>query len=188
MSRSEFERWYWLVSELHGFCEALGISKSGSKAELRTRVAAALDGNVLPKPRKRTSPKEKWREVTLTRETPITESISFGPAVRGYFKQEIGPKFICHSDFMNWMRSNPDANFGDAITAWQMMEERKLDADFRREIASCNNYLQYLRDFRDANPRLTLDQAKLCWDEKKVRPATNGFVIYEPSDLRFLEP
>lgn len=187
MSRAEFERWYWPVSELQSLCSTLGVSKAGSKAELRARAAAALAGETLPAPRRKKR-KTKWSAIRLTRETVITEDISFGPAVRGFFKQEIGPSFVCHSDFMDWMRQNSGATFDDAIAAWHMLDERKLDPDFRREIASCNNYLQYLRDIRDAHPELSLDQAKQCWDAKKIRPAMNGFVIYEPGDLCFLDP
>ncbi|MEL6829372.1 MAG: DUF6434 domain-containing protein [Pseudomonadota bacterium] len=188
MSSDTFARWYWPVAELHAFCDALHISKAGRKSELRARVTAALAGEDVPVAPKRASSKTNWSTVSLTRETLITEDMSFGPNVRGFFKQEIGRKFVCHSDFMDWIRENAGATFADAIVAWQMMEDRKRDPDFRREIASCNNYLQYLRDLRDAHPELTLDQAKECWDAKKMRPARDGFVVYERSDLEFLDP
>ena len=87
---------------------------------------------------------------------------------------------------MDWVRQNVGATLADAVTAWQLLESRKKDPAFRREIASCNNFLQYLRDIRDANETMTLEQAKRCWDAKKVRPALNGYVRYEATDLRFL--
>ena len=87
---------------------------------------------------------------------------------------------------MAWVKANAGSTLQDAVDAWYVLEARKLDPEFRREIASCNNYLQYLRDIRDDQPDMRLEQAKRCWDEKKVRPAKDGFVIYEPLDLRFL--
>ncbi|MEM1410576.1 MAG: DUF6434 domain-containing protein, partial [Pseudomonadota bacterium] len=178
-SRAEFERWYWPVSELEAFCERLGLAKGGRKADLRERVAAALAGEALPAPKRNARSQAKgfnWSKEALTRSSIITESISFGPNVRGFFKREIGAAFVCHSDFMDWVKSNPGSTLGDAIDAWHMLEQRKDDPAFRREIAACNNYLRYLRAIRDAHPELTLEDAKRCWDEKKLRPAQDGFV------------
>ncbi len=188
MSRQEFERWYWPVADLVTFSEHLGLSKSGRKAELRERVALRLGGEEVPAlmfPQKIKADKFNWGKAELSRCTVISASISFGPNVRGFFKREIGKTFVCHSDFMDWVRENTGATLGDAIEAWHLLEARKEDSEFRREIATCNNYLQYLRDIRDAHPDMTLTEAKACWDHKKVRPATDGRVIYEPSDLRF---
>ncbi|MEL6946387.1 MAG: hypothetical protein AAFO73_01970 [Pseudomonadota bacterium] len=74
----------------------------------------------------------------------------------------------------------------DAAEAWLMLEARKDDPAFRREIAACNNYLQYLRDARDAVPDLTLDEAKACWDIKKLRPAQDGIVVFETVDVALI--
>ena len=101
-------------------------------------------------------------------------------------KAQIGKSFVCHSDFMTWVKSNEGATLGDAVEAWYVLENRKLAPSFRREIASCNNYLRYLRDIRDHHPDLSLHDAIACWDQKKIRPAVDGFVIYEPSDLTYL--
>ena len=187
LSAAEFDRWYWPVDALKSFCDGLGIPATGTKAILRDRVAAALAGAPPPKaPRRSGTSSFNWAKADLTADTVITDSISFGPNVRGYFKQVIGPKFSCHADFMDWMRGNAGATLADAEQAWHMLEARKDDPTFRREIATCNNYLQYLRDARDAHPDLTLDQAKSCWDAKKVRPAPGGYVRFEDSDRTVL--
>ncbi|MEX0369328.1 MAG: DUF6434 domain-containing protein [Tateyamaria sp.] len=186
MPPEEFDRWYWPVDALKSFCNALDVPPSGTKAVLRARVLAALSGAPLPQPKKRNGGGFDWSKTPLTPETIITETVSFGPNVRGYFKSAIGPKFACHSDFMNWVRANAGGTLKDAEEAWHTLEARKDDPTFRREIATCNNYLQYLRDARDQNPDLTLDQAKTCWDAKKVQPAPGGYVTFETADLKAL--
>lgn len=185
-SREEFERWYWPVDALREFCTRLNVPSSGNKKELRERVALALDGGRRKAKRSRIQTSGQWSNMSLSMKTTITADISFGPNLRSFFKTKIGKKFVCHSDFMDWVRSNTGSTLGDAVQAWQVLEEKKRDPAFRREIAESNNFLQYLRDIRDANPGLTLEQAKECWDAKKIRPAIRGRVVYESMDLRFL--
>ncbi|MEM8750374.1 MAG: DUF6434 domain-containing protein [Pseudomonadota bacterium] len=190
MTAQEFGIWYWPVSLLREICEGLNIPAAGNKADLRKRIEFALDNPnaALPKVEKH-GPRSrfKWSSEELSRDSIITDNVSFGPNVRNFFKREIGKRFVCHSDFMDWVKTNVGATLGDAILAWQALEDRKLDPTFRREIAECNNYLQYLRDIRDANTALTVADAKTCWDEKKIRPTIDGIVRYEKEDLRFLD-
>ncbi|MEM7781102.1 MAG: DUF6434 domain-containing protein [Pseudomonadota bacterium] len=190
MDAGEFRRWYWPVAELQAFCALLGVSSSGRKSDLRDRVAAALGGEQLPAataPRKPSKASIDWSRAELNDDTIITETITFGKNVRGYFKRKIGKGFVCHSDFMAWVRSNPGEKLCVAADAWHALEARKNDPAFRREIAECNNYLNYLRDIRDANPTLSHDEARRCWDAKKLRPAQDGIVTYEQGDLAFLD-
>ena len=190
LSAKEFARWYWPVTHLEQFCELLKVSTTGTKAEMRARVFFALDNPGTPPPttsRRKRQDKFPWASAALTGETVITHGVSFGPNVRSFFKQKIGRKFVCHSDIMEWMKSNVGATLDDAVSAWHVLEDRKLDPTFRREIAECNNYLRYLRDIRDHNQNLTLDEAIACWDQKKIRPTKDGIVIYEKADLTYLE-
>ncbi|MEL6686108.1 MAG: DUF6434 domain-containing protein [Pseudomonadota bacterium] len=190
MSREDFERWYWPVEELKIFCDLLDVSKAGKKAILRARVAAALSGEPLPKTsslKRSTVSSFNWAIEALYLHTTITDSITFGRNVRQFFKEEVGPSFVCHSDFMDWVKANPGQTLRDAVEAWKILEARKDDPNFRRDIAECNNYLRYLRDIRDDNPQMSHEQAKQCWDKKKIRPAENGFVVYSLDDLRFLD-
>lgn len=188
IDQTEFERWYWSVNHLKIFCELLKIPASGRKADLRARVSAKLAGKDLP-PIKTTIPTTSfnWAKQNLNDDTIITDTITFGVNVRGYFKNKIGKSFVCHSDFMAWVRTNVGLTLNDAVIAWYALEDRKNDPDFKRDIAECNNYLIYLRDIRLANPDMTHEQAQKCWDQKKIRPAKEGFVIYECSDINFLD-
>ncbi|MEL7130753.1 MAG: DUF6434 domain-containing protein [Pseudomonadota bacterium] len=188
MTAEAFEAWYWPKAELERICALLQLSKAGSKAELRAAIAHRLANPDTPAPRRRPRTRDdfNWRTADLTPDTLITSSITFGPNVRGFFKAEIGKHFSCHGDFMDWVRANSGARLRDAVAAWYMLERRKDDPGFRREIAEHNNFLQYLRDFQDAYPDRSLEDAKACWDQKKIRPAVGGKVLFDPTDVRFL--
>lgn len=188
MTGIAFQRWYWPKIELERIAALLGLSKAGSKAELRDRIAIHLEDPAAPAPKSARRPKDSfdWSKADLAADTIITSSIRFGPNVRGFFKREIGKAFVCHGDFMDWVLSNAGCTLADAVDAWRMLERRKTDPAFRREIAEHNNFLQYLRDFADTFPNQSLDDAKICWDNKKIRPAKDGKVIFERTDIRFL--
>jgi len=180
----EFNRWYWSKAQLVEACKDFNLSHAGSRAILRERIHRALDG-LPPLTAERPSPKSRfaWAREKLSGETLITDNISFGPNVRRWFASRVGTRFICHSDFMDWVRGNVGATLEDAVTAWWVLEDRYDDPEFRREIAAHNTYLRYLRDIRDANPDMSLTQAKSYWHLRKIRPAPGGNIVYREDDL-----
>lgn len=187
MSAAEFDRWYWSRAELAEICDQLAISKTGVRAVLRARVIAALKGEPLPKP---DAPRPKsrfpWAKATLDQSVVITDNVSFGPNVRRWFASVIGPRFVCHGDFMAWVRENVGATLGDAVAAWHELEARKDDPNFRREIAPCNTYLRYLRAFRDSCPDKDISVGRHCWAIRKTLPAPGGEIIFDKADLDLL--
>jgi hypothetical protein len=191
MSAQSFNNWYWAKEDLIGFCNTLSLNASGSKALLRQRVAGSLPGGspVIEKKNPQLDTDHfDWSNAILTGNTVITENVTFGPNFRNFMKAQIGAKFQCNGDFMAWVKDNPGSTLYEAIATWHQLEERKKVPGFRREIAICNNYLRYLREFQDNNPDLSYDDAKVCWQNKKLCPAPGGYVTYEKSDRGFLEP
>jgi Domain of unknown function (DUF6434)/SAP domain-containing new25 len=190
MPAQVFDQWHWSKPELLVFCERLGLSKTGLKAVLRRRVVIALGGVGVPEPPNIAHHKPtadfNWARSQLTLATVITPNVSFGPNFRGFMRQQIGKPFSCHSDFMQWVRENPGRTLADAVTAWKRLQARYDTPGFRREIAPGNNYLRYLRAFRDHHPELTLQDAKTCWHHKKLQPTQSGDVRYSPADLACL--
>ena len=92
-------------------------------------------------------------------------------------------KFVCHSDFMDWVKENVGQTLEDAIAAWHDLESRKDDPSFQRDIADHNMLAQYVRDFHAANPNKSLKAALHAWNLKRPLPMENGFVRYAESDL-----
>lgn len=184
-SGNEFRRWYWLKEELVAICKRCNLPYSGGKFELQDRIAYAIDnhGRLLRKSTVKPRSKFNWAQAHLTLETVITDTVTFGPNFRQFMNNHIGKKFTCHSDFMDWVRANAGKNLQDAVNQWHILEDRKKDPNFKRDIAGHNMYAQYTRDFLEDNPGKTIRDAKTYWLLKRQLPTETGFVRYEPSDL-----
>ena len=182
-SGDELKSWYWLKEELITFCKQQGIPSQGSKFDLQDRIATFLNtGSIKKQSSKKYTSKFKWSSEKLAEETIITDNVSFGPNLRGFMKEKLGPRFSCTSEFMEWVKSNSGKTLADAMDYWQLLEERNRNPAFRREIAEHNMYNQYIRDFMDAFPEASLERARLGWKNKKALPAKNGFVKFHPND------
>ena len=112
-----FDRWYWPVEEMQEFCRNVELPYSGTKEELRNRLGRYFRGETVPRTRHVKKP-SSWAKKELSIETEIDQNISFGRNVRGFFLQEIGSKFVCSSDFMNWVKAHSGCTLGDAIEYW----------------------------------------------------------------------
>ena len=185
-SGEEFNRWYWLKEEMVDILKAIGLPYTGGKFELRDRIMYALDheGSLKPAEKKaRPQSKFNWAREVLTPDTLITDNVSFRPNLRRFMKGEIGPKFSCHSDFMDWVKENPGKTLEDAVKAWEDLEARKKDPTFKRDIADHNMLAQYVRDFLADQPDKSLKDALQFWNLKRHLPMENGFVRYASEDL-----
>ncbi|MEO0895063.1 MAG: DUF6434 domain-containing protein [Bacteroidota bacterium] len=189
VSSEDFLNWYWLKEEMVLMCQHLNLPYSGRKFELRDRIAYALEheGKLLPaapSPKKHSS--FNWAKEELSPQTIITDNVSFGPNFRRFMKAQIGSKFSCHSDFMDWVKANPGKTLQDAVIKWVELEERKKDPSFKREIAANNMLAQYVRDFMAHHPESTLKEVLSIWKKKKKLPAANGFIRFAPEDRQVL--
>jgi Domain of unknown function (DUF6434)/SAP domain-containing new25 len=186
----EFKRWYWLKSEMVDICKAAKLPTDGGKFALRDRIIYALDnqGAVMPSDKKQKSQSNfNWAKANLSLETVITDNVSFGPNFRQFFTQHIGNQFVCHSDFMAWLKKNTGKTLQDAALKWQELEDRKNNPHFKRDIAEHNMLAQYVRDFLADNTDKTFKDALKIWAIKKQLPMDNGFVKYHKSDLGLVD-
>ncbi len=184
-SGKEFNRWYWLKTEMIEICKRSGLPSTGRKFDLRDRIMYALDNNGATKPIKKLKKTSRfnWAKAELTRETVITDNISFGPNMRRFMKQEIGEHFSFNTDFMDWTKANPGKTLADAVVKWKALRDRNKDPSFRRTIAANNMYNQYTRDFLDDNPNMGPTDARKYWLLKKQLPTEDGFIRYAKRDL-----
>jgi len=187
-SGNELRRWYWLKSELVDYCREHKIPYGGGKFELVDRIAYYLDtGEIKRQSSKKTTSKFNWAKETLTLETIITDSYKNNRNVREFMQQYLGQSFSFNMTFMNWMRDNTGKTLADAIEFWRGVEIQKSEGRFEQEIPDHNQYNQYMRDFFADNPKLTIKEARQCWDYKRQLPSDSGRHIYEPDDLASLK-
>jgi len=147
---AEFNSWYWTKAEMVDICKAANLPHVGSKFQLRDRIMYALDNEGKTRAvikTKKPASTFNWAKAELSLDTPITDNVSFGPNFRRFMKSQIGKKFSCHSDFMDWVKSNVGKTLHDAVLSWEALEARKADPNFKRTIADHNMYNQYIRDF-----------------------------------------
>ncbi|MEL7120938.1 MAG: DUF6434 domain-containing protein [Bacteroidota bacterium] len=189
VTAEEFKKWYWLKEELVAYCKLLELPHTGKKFDLRDRIIFALENEgQLLKVSSTTKPKSRfnWAKEKLTLNTVITDNVSFGPNFRNFMKDQIGNRFSCHGDFMAWVKSNTGKTLHDAVDQWIELENRKLDPNFKREIAAYNMMNQYVRDFLADNSEKKFKDALLVWKVKKNLPAENGVVKYDKRDLNLI--
>jgi hypothetical protein len=183
-SSAEFRNWYYLRSELAAFAKASGLSTAGSKLDISTRIERHLDGkSPLPETTRRPGAGAGWARAQLTRATMITSTISFGPNFRRFMRQEIGDRFVCSSDFMDWCKSHSGKTLDDAIAAWHLLDSRRSQPAFRTYIRPGNQYNQFTRDFMRDNPGASLADCRRVWKLKRARP---GSVAYSREDRKLI--
>lgn len=177
MKVETFSDYYYLKEELQAFCQAHGLAKSGSKAELNQRIANFLRTGEKLVPKKKPTKFARTEELTL--ESLIEENIVFSEKHRAFFKQELGESFRFKVAFQKWLKSNPGKTYREAVLMYPDIAAKKpekIDAQFE--------YNTYIRDFFIANKDRSLKEAIVCWKHKKALPGSNK---YHVSDLSVLE-
>lgn len=175
-----FRSFYYLKQELADFCKENGLPTSGSKAELKDRIAYFLDtGKVL---KSSTNREAAVMIGAFTENTVIESNIVCSEKHRAFFREKIGKRFSFHVPFQKWLKANAGKTYGDAIRAYeQILEEKKQT---KTEIGGQFEYNTYIRDFFADNPEKSLHDAIVCWNYKK---GLSGHHRYEQSDLRALD-
>jgi hypothetical protein len=180
-----FRDYYWLKAELSAFCRNNQISPSGSKKEIQDRIEHYLKTGIKPGKRNRKNAlksRDKTEE-SISLEKQIQANYRNDKFHREFFKSIIGKRFKFNVPFMNWMKSNSNKTYQQAVDEWLRIEIEKK-AGKKNKIAPQFEYNQYTRDFFSANPSKTRKDAIRCWKYKKSMPGTN---TYEISDLAALK-
>lgn len=175
-----FLSFYYLKEELVNFCRENGLPSSGGKAELTDRIAVFLEtGKIL-----KASSKRKTASTVgiITEDTIIEPDIVCSEKHRAFFTEKIGKGFSFNVLFQKWLKSNAGKTYKDAIDAYyRILEEKKKG---KTTIDKQFEYNTYIRDFFEANPGRSLEEAIICWKYKK---SVQGHNRYESSDLAALD-
>ncbi|AZB43436.1 cytoplasmic protein [Bacillus sp. FJAT-42376] len=174
----EFTNYYWLKEELQFFCREHGLSPSGSKSELSSRIVAFLQTGEILKPKRSANPpgrEETRRELTL--ETVITENHRCSQEARAFFKTVIGPGFHFSTYIQNYFKTHAGYTYKDAVTAWHEEEERKKDPSYKTAISPQFQYNQFTRDFfaDPANKGKKRKEAVEAWNTVKNLPGGSKY-------------
>lgn len=163
LDAATFRSYYYLKEELVSFCRENGLPASGGKEEITERIACYLDtGRINPVKKVSKSRKEVG---VITEQTIIEPDFVCSEKHRAFFKEKIGNSFSFPVAFQKWLKTNSGKTYAQAIEAYyQILEEKKkgktvIDRQFE--------YNTYIRDFFEANPGKTLQQAIACWKYKK---------------------
>ncbi|MEM1269694.1 MAG: DUF6434 domain-containing protein [Bacteroidota bacterium] len=165
LAPGEFLDWYWLKEELVAFCKAEGLPASGSKSDVRARIAAYLtDGTVLkpkPTPRGRRDPMPD----VLSRDTVIGAGWGCGPTLRAFFLREVGPAFRFNKAMRDFVHHGAGRTLGEGIDVWERSKSQR-----HLPIADSLEYNQHTRAYYAAHPDATREDVLAAWNEKRSRP------------------
>jgi len=180
LDANTFLSFYYLEEELVDVCRENGLPSSGGKAELTDRIAVFLEtGKIL-----KASSKRKTASTVgiITEDTIIEPDIVCSEKHRAFFTEKIGKGFSFNVLFQKWLKSNAGKTYKDAVDAYyRILEEKKKG---KATIDKQFEYNTYIRDFFEANPGRSLEEAIVCWKYKK---SVQGHNRYERSDLAALE-
>ena len=188
LNSAEFKEYYFLKEELKEFCRNEGLKISGSKNQLEERIIYYLDtGKSLddekPIQDKLNFHKSKLRKTTdfeeIRLDSVLGENFKCSEDKREFFEREIGKGFKFKVKFQQWLKSNPEKTYQDAINAYYDLQNSKEKTEIDKQF----QYNQYIRDFFKDNDDKTLNDAIKCWNYKK---SLKGHNKYEKSDLDVL--
>lgn len=180
LSSAIFREFYWLKEELVNFCREHHLSTAGSKMELADRIAYFLENGVAPvqtlsRPIKKGTQKV---EVQLSLNELIREGYRSDEIHRAFFKSAIGDGFKFTVGFMQFCKDNiGKKTYADAVAWWLDEQKRKLDPNYKPDIAPQFEYNRFIHAYFEANPDGKLEEAIRLWKDVKSKPGDN---VYRP--------
>ena len=173
----DFKSFYWQKEELVEFCRSTGISTSGGKIEIASRIEEyLLTGRVIVAIQKsKKSSKFDWKTAHLTPDTIITVNYKNSENVRAFLTQQIGNHFWFNTEFMSWAKQNVGKTLKDAIDEWQRIYMLKKDKNYIPELKPQFEYNKYIRDFMADNPGCSMKQAIKSWNEKRKGKGSRAY-------------
>jgi len=158
----DIDRWYWTQVELRQIARDLGVPTGGRKAELATRVRAALAGEPLPD----SSARPRTRlEGELTRDTVIPDGVVLSRHLRDWFASELGPGFRADRHLRDFLRSGAGRTLGEAADQYRATRDSPP-----QEIESQFELNRFTRAWWKANPDGSREDLIAAWREYRDTP------------------
>lgn len=164
LSGSELRRWYWLRTELADLARSLGISPAGGKIELTERLAAALDGQAVPGPTRRTS-RVTQLEGPLTDATVLPPGQRCSQALREFFGARVGAGFAFDDAMRSFIATGAGRTLGDAVDHWYATRSAP-----RPEIGPQFELNRFTRTWHQDHPDGTRSELLVAWRAHRVLP------------------
>lgn len=172
LSAADFRRFYWRKDELVPFCRACGLSTTGAKADLVSRVEKYLAGEQVGdyevKARKRGA---RIKATPITLDSPLTPGYRCSEEARAFFKSVLGPQFHFTVRMIKFCREHPEQTYRDAAEAWKAEREERKSGRAREIMTTpvCE-YNRFVRAYLADRPGKTLKDAAEAWNERKAKP------------------
>lgn len=161
----DFLSFYWLKEELISFLQEQGLSTTGSKQDLTTRISQFLKTGVRENksPRKLTKRTETMPK-TFTRQSVIGSGWRCSQELRAFFEQEIGTYFHFDSVMRDFIHNGVGKTLGEAIETWEEARRKPIQ---EKSIAPQFEYNRYIREYFKIHPEAKLKEAIQQWNIKK---------------------
>ena len=167
LTATEFLRWYWLKVELSTFARALGLSATGSKQDVTTRITACLEGKTPPSPSTRQRKAGRQLEAPLTRGTLIPPGQRASEVLREFFEREAGTGFRFTGPIRTFLAESPgDRTLGEAIVLYQSGRGQKTEV-----IGAQFELNRFTRAFHEQHPGATAKEVRAAWIRYRSLPA-----------------
>ena len=162
-STSDFLAWYWLKAELIAFCREVGLSTSGSKEALTARIAAFLGGSPGPAPHLAEAPRSRdTAPASLTPQTVVVPGYRLSRRLRAFFEEREGPDFRFNQALRDFFREPAGRTLADALALYRSSRDEPA-----RPIAAQFEFNRHMREFFQAHPDSSMEEARLAWWRKR---------------------
>lgn len=166
ISTEEFQRWYWLKTELTEFARLLGVRVSGGKELLTARIAAKLDGREFIEPSAPKGGERRQLSGPLAPETVIPIGQRCSQVVRAWMTEQAGDGFHFDAEMRAFLaESDGTKTMQDALDHW-----RATRSQTQRDIDPQFEYNRFTRSWHEDHPDESRDALLAAWQEYRARP------------------
>lgn len=160
LAAEEFRRWYWLKEELVTFCRDQGLSSSGLKREIESRIAVFLEEGR----RRRATGGNRRAGVMPERfsmHSVIGEGWRCGPALGKFLRGELGEGFRFNAAVREFIHNGVGRRLGEIAAVYRESLGRK------REIPEQLEYNRHFREYFQEHPGASREETIAAWWQKR---------------------